>query len=79
MHDSFFATIACEFGKKIYVDKAIELYRQHGKNVVGAYDTKSSKYIIRRFLDKKKYQEELKAYRKFALFFKVILKKSFQK
>lgn len=70
MHDSFFATIACEFGKKIYVDKAIELYRQHGKNVVGAYDTKSSKYIIRRFLDKKKYQEELNSYRKFALFFK---------
>ncbi len=70
MHDSFFATIACEFGKKIYIDKAIELYRQHGKNVVGAYNTKSSKYIIRRFLDNKKYQEELNAYRKFALFFK---------
>ena len=36
MHDHFFALIAVLFGKKIYINKTTNLYRQHGKNEVGA-------------------------------------------
>lgn len=36
MHDHLFALISVLFGKKIYINKPTNLYRQHGLNEVGA-------------------------------------------
>lgn len=36
MHDWYLALLATAFGRLVYIDKAGELYRQHGNNVLGA-------------------------------------------
>ena len=48
MHDWWVALVAARFGKRIYVDQATTLYRQHGDNSVGAQDVRSLRYMIRK-------------------------------
>ena len=48
MHDWWLGVVAARFGKVIYVDQPTMLYRQHGKNEVGAKDVQSLQYILRR-------------------------------
>ena len=45
MHDWWGALIAAQFGKIQYIDKPTILYRQHGDNNVGAFNTHSFKYF----------------------------------
>ena len=52
MHDWWFALVACCLGKIEFLPKKTILYRQHGKNQVGAKDVKNIKYNITRFFDK---------------------------
>ncbi len=53
MHDWWLATIASAFGAISFVDSSTVLYRQHGKNVVGARPTRSLSYNVGRYLDRK--------------------------
>ena len=48
MHDHFFATIAAEFGKKIFIPESTVLYRQHGTNVCGAGEGWNLKSFIKK-------------------------------
>lgn len=46
MHDMWIAMIASAFGKIGFIDKTTILYRQHGRNSVGAKNIKSLSYIL---------------------------------
>lgn len=48
MHDWWMALIAAAMGKIIFINSPTVLYRQHGKNSVGAKNVKSLNYIINR-------------------------------
>lgn len=48
MHDWWVAIIAEQFGKVGYLDEPTILYRQHGNNTVGALDSKSMSYIVKK-------------------------------
>lgn len=50
MHDWWLALIASAFGKVVYLDKATVLYRQHGDNVMGSYETRSLRNYLHRAL-----------------------------
>ena len=52
MHDWWLALIAGAFGRIGFVEVPTVLYRQHGKNVVGASDSKSVSYNVSRYLDR---------------------------
>lgn len=41
MHDNFFALIASIFGKKIFINKTTNFYRQHDNNICGATKPRS--------------------------------------
>ena len=46
MHDWWCALVASQFGKVVYIDKPLVLYRQHHDNAVGAKSGKSIDYIF---------------------------------
>ena len=46
MHDWWLMLLASAFGKIAYLDSQTVLYRQHGKNVVGAYDVRRLTYKV---------------------------------
>ena len=48
MHDWWIALAASCFGTISYIDEPLYLYRQHGNNTVGAKDTKSLSYILKK-------------------------------
>ena len=48
MHDWWMAAVAARFGKIIYLDEPLSLYRQHGGNSVGAKRVGSIRYIGKR-------------------------------
>lgn len=52
MHDWWLALTASFFGKIEFIDSPPILYRQHGKNSVGAKNASSFKYIYGRFMNK---------------------------
>lgn len=52
MHDSYISYVVSYFGKIIYIDKKLNLYRQHGNNVIGAKDN-SFKWYVKRILNYK--------------------------
>lgn len=47
MHDHWLALAAARFGRVIYVDEPLYLYRQHGGNQVGAQHVGSASYVSR--------------------------------
>lgn len=49
MHDSYISYIASYFGQIIYIDKKLNLYRQHGQNAIGAKENSLSFYAKRIF------------------------------
>lgn len=48
MHDWWLAVVAARFGKIVYIDEALGVYRQHGENAVGAKDVGSAGYALDR-------------------------------
>ena len=46
MHDWWLALIASAFGRIRYIDTATVKYRQHDKNVIGAKNTRSIRYLF---------------------------------
>jgi glycosyltransferase involved in cell wall biosynthesis len=50
MHDWWFALIAAAFGTIAFVDTPTVLYRQHGKNAVGAKNANSIAYNFKRLM-----------------------------
>ncbi len=48
MHDWWMALVASSLGKIAFVNSSTMLYRQHGKNSVGAKDTESVSYIFKK-------------------------------
>lgn len=51
MHDWWSGIIAAYFGKVGFVDESTILYRQHGNNSVGALDSRSFSFIIKKIKD----------------------------
>lgn len=51
MHDWWLALVAGTFGKIGYVGAPTVLYRQHGRNTVGASDVRSVRYSLGRLFD----------------------------
>jgi len=52
MHDWWLAMIASAFGAIGFVDSPTVLYRQHGRNAVGARPSRSLSYNVGRYLDR---------------------------
>jgi glycosyltransferase involved in cell wall biosynthesis len=48
MHDWWLMLVASAFGKIVHIDAQTVLYRQHGQNRVGAKDTRTIKYKIKK-------------------------------
>ena len=48
MHDWWLAAVAARFGKIVYIDEPLGIYRQHGDNAVGAKDVGSAGYALGR-------------------------------
>lgn len=59
MHDWWFALIAAAFGKIGFVEKPEVLYRQHGKNEIGAKDARSLSYNFKRLIEPDKTHQSL--------------------
>jgi glycosyltransferase involved in cell wall biosynthesis len=59
MHDWWLALIAAAFGEIGFVKQPTILYRQHGANQVGAPNTKSVGYYIKRLLDIRRAQQDI--------------------
>ena len=51
MHDSWYGITAMTFGKVIYINRPLILYRQHGNNSVGAINANSIQYKLHRLLN----------------------------
>ena len=47
MHDWWIAAVAARFGKIVYLDESLSLYRQHGHNSVGAKRVGSAGYVAK--------------------------------
>ncbi len=48
MHDWWLAAVAARFGKIVYIDAPLGVYRQHGGNAIGAKDVGSAGYVASR-------------------------------
>lgn len=48
MHDWWMAAVAARFGKIVYLDQSTMLYRQHGRNSIGAKDVRSISYFLQK-------------------------------
>ena len=57
MHDNFFALIASIFGKKIFINKTTNFYRQHDNNICGAIKPRSVVSKIKSIFEINKYNE----------------------
>lgn len=57
MHDSWYGITAMTFGKVIYINKSLILYRQHGNNSVGAINANSIQYKLNRLLNPTKIRQ----------------------
>ena len=51
MHDSWYGITAMTFGKVIYINRPLILYRQHGNNSVGVINANSIQYKLHRLLN----------------------------
>lgn len=47
LHDWWLAAVAARFGRILYIDEPLGMYRQHGHNSVGAKDVGSAGYVLR--------------------------------
>ncbi len=52
MHDWWLAMVAAAFGRIGFVEAPTVLYRQHGRNAIGASNAKSASYNLNRSLDR---------------------------
>ena len=59
MHDWFIALTAAAFGKIVFVDRPLTLYRQHGENAIGASRTGLVRRGIRALGERKKAKERI--------------------
>lgn len=59
MHDWWFALVAAAFGKIMFVEQQTVLYRQHGKNSVGAKSAGDFFYLFKKALQGKKTKKAL--------------------
>ena len=48
MHDWWLAAVAARFGRIVYIDEPLGVYRQHVDNAVGAKNVNSAGYIVNR-------------------------------
>lgn len=69
MHDCFITLVAVFFGKKIFIDKSTNLYRQHGKNVVGAGEGYSFKQNIKKIFSLERNKATLEQYKRMLSFY----------
>lgn len=69
MHDWWAMLIATRFGKAAFVDTATILYRQHGNNGVGAQNSNSFMYKLKRMLQGADIKQSLENTRKQACVF----------
>ena len=69
MHDHFFATIAAEFGKKIFIPNPTVLYRQHGTNVCGIGEGWNLKSFIKKVFSYSQHKISYSQHKIFAGFF----------
>ena len=59
MHDWWIALIAAQFGQMVYVPVATIDYRQHGRNSVGAKDTRSLSYLLNKTFHLKRFRKNV--------------------
>lgn len=59
MHDWWLAAVAARFGRVIYIDEALGVYRQHESNSVGAKDVASLGYVARMLRDPQGIRESI--------------------
>lgn len=71
MHDHFFAIIAENFGKRIFIDEKINLYRQHSSNVVGTDSRYTLQNNFGKLLTLNKSKDKLQQNKVFLSFFSV--------
>lgn len=60
IHDWWFALVACCFGSIACVKEPTMLYRQHGKNVIGATKVNSLGFIYKKMMGKTQVKETLR-------------------
>lgn len=59
MHDWWAALVATAYGNTYFIQEPTMLYRQHGKNSVGAKNTKRLSYLIKKMFDTNKNAQSL--------------------
>ena len=69
MHDHLFACIASVLGNIIFVDKVTVNYRQHNDNVVGAKNTKTIGYNLKKILSIHEQKKIIISQKSFVAFF----------
>ena len=61
MHDWWLATVAARFGRIVYIDEPLGIYRQHGNNTVGAKHVGSLSYIAGRLASLRDVRQSIRA------------------
>mgnify|MGYP002625873366 CR=1 FL=1 len=64
MHDWWCAMVTSYFGKLVYIDDPLVLYRQHNSNSVGAKAVTDIKYIMHKFFNSDEIRKSLELTRK---------------